>query len=378
MENLQLALAAAKGARLEAIRQSHERASQLAALREGLEQEQSVLDLREDDILMQLKQEAAIIIQCIQTRQEELAKLVREDFAAQREKIAASLEQVISYGKDLDGVKEVLEDSDRCKEEDQLASIQKLEELLAASQHVEVPDLFHYDLTTRPFAAESYLGLLRALTATTFPKELIIPMMDLRHVIVNPSDYDARVEQQGILYYLGTTGKTRPFTNPCTTLMVSVSASVPLTFGSLETLLVPKRTLEDKKAASMRTKSQKGASITFDFGHKHRVNLKKYVLTHGHEDEHAALRSWRLLGSVDGSEWVVLDERRNNHALIGPYTSELFECQPSSSTLPDGARFLSLEISGPNAAGPDMWHIELSGIEFFGTIFTPRPSPTLK
>jgi hypothetical protein len=143
--------------------------------------------------------------------------------------------------------------------------------------------------------------------------------------------------------------------------------------------------------AAIRTKSEPGTRIIFDFGNHRRVSLDAYLLQHGHEQEHAALRSWAVEGSNDLEQWYTVDRQESNECLgrqpfnvvVFPIAADhpyevlaekrnIHRTTPVSKELVASERaqfrFISVRITGPNAAGEDMFHIELSRVEFFGSI----------
>ena len=145
--------------------------------------------------------------------------------------------------------------------------------------------------------------------------------------------------------------------------VVRISCNVPVVVGTLQDLLWD-RTLPLTVPPVFRTKSVKDARLVFDFSDRKRVKLTGYLLQHGHKDEHAALRSWRIEGSNQPDEgWAVLDERLGCK-LLGqtPHNEVYLEVTaPSTETEDDRLHTATVDCRGRfHAAGPTLYHMELS------------------
>lgn len=212
------------------------------------------------------------------------------------------------------------------------------------------------------------------------------------------------------------------------------------------------------KLTPFRTVNQNFGILWFDFGPSASIRVERYVLFHGHELQHCAMRNWRLLGTndlpfppgivavaeddtllkiardarnsvnerhkkaetpdaalPDNSSVAVLDLRAKEPALgASPFGGVMFECcgenngsnnnnnkseaivspnrggasssavsvslttppvsprsiagSPASRHQRDFFRFVGIQVTAPGAAGG--FHIELAGVEFFGTMMT--------
>lgn len=174
----------------------------------------------------------------------------------------------------------------------------------------------------------------------------------------------------GLLHYMATNGGTEPFLNAVSRDVVRVHCTVPVVVGSVQDLLWD-RTLPLSVPPVFRTKSIKDARIVFDFSDRKRVKLTGYLLQHGHKDEHAALRSWRLEGrNQPDDDWNVLDERLGCKLLGQSSHNEVYFdlTEKVSDDAVASYRYLSLVATGSNAAGPTLYHMELSRVEFFGSV----------
>ena len=101
--------------------------------------------------------------------------------------------------------------------------------------------------------------------------------------------------------------------------------------------------------------------IEFDFV-KQKVNLTSYTLrTHSMYYP----KSWKVLGSNDRTNWVVLDRKINNATLNGLYKQNRFECE-SNNNYYQYIRYIQDDSWDPNR----QYCIYLTCIEFFGSILT--------
>lgn len=85
----------------------------------------------------------------------------------------------------------------------------------------------------------------------------------------------------------------------------------------------------------------------------------RYSLRHGHTSAGNSLRSWRLLGSADGEEWVTLRHHDNDKALDGRFATQTFAVRRSSAL-----RHFRLEMLDVNSSHNH--ELRVSGFELYG------------
>ena len=101
--------------------------------------------------------------------------------------------------------------------------------------------------------------------------------------------------------------------------------------------------------------------IKFDFKER-RIELRHYALeTYMGKSGGMHLKSWRVEGSEDGFNWVVLDEVKNNRMLNAPHAVLVRSCMPHGFH-----RFLLISMTDKNHFGSNCF--TLKRIEFFGNL----------
>ena len=119
----------------------------------------------------------------------------------------------------------------------------------------------------------------------------------------------------GLLYELGSWGRTQPFENPAVEVgsmpgsgMIRVSSSSPWARGSPECV-----TARDPTPCISSNEQQAWVCLELPVGMA--MYPEGYTLRHGLAGPGRALRHWELQGSSDGRRWVPLKEHRNDWAL---------------------------------------------------------------
>ncbi|KAH9588880.1 hypothetical protein LSM04_003301 [Trypanosoma melophagium] len=224
-------------------------------------------------------------------------------------------------------------------------------------------------------AERHFLTLLQEPAPSFIPSTLTVPIRDNSVYLPLQTVTETTVKtttttdevgtcivlQDGVLHYIGTSGGRKPFWNSIESDSVRVNCNAPIVLGRLSHLCdaveASRTTTSVLQQQCFRTASSEKGRIEFDFGDRRWVDCTVYALRHGYTSEHAALRSWRLLGSRDRGHWVLLDEQRRNNTL---------GTAPFNVTACCAFRYIALELAGPDAVGEH--HIELSGMEFYGSL----------
>ncbi|MCP9265968.1 HECD1 [Dirofilaria immitis] len=168
------------------------------------------------------------------------------------------------------------------------------------------------------------------------------------------SDFDDR----GIIYWLGTNGKTTEWTNPASVHVVFVTSSEGerLPYGQHEDIL-------SRDALNCHTSDDKNAYFTIDLGVYFYPNT--YTLRHARGYGRSALRNWLLQASHNGQIWDVLVVHENDTSLNYPGSTATWPVVCSEGKGP--YRYIRIAQNGKNASNQNHY-LSLSGFEIYGDI----------
>ena len=279
-----------------------------------------------------------------------------------------------------------------------LAKLYEMEEFLKKPVYFDVPPQVLFEVRSRAIDADECISIVTQELPTPIPGSLAVCMVADAEIAC-PLDVENKGPfgvAPGILHFLGTSGRKQPFRNPFEEGLVTIHAD--LVCGSLRQLVRDPTSTSEILHKPCRTKSERSGRIVLDFGAEKRVCVQAYSLQHGHSERHNALVSWSILAGNslepnvdDGGDgarsagWTVLDRRYNNDALgHRPFGASVFQtCGSGDENLSDFEdgngglgvtpqrgffRYVVLEITGPNAAGGEAYHIEVSHIELYGKV----------
>ncbi|GAB0092249.1 E3 ubiquitin-protein ligase Ufd4 [Sergentomyia squamirostris] len=168
-------------------------------------------------------------------------------------------------------------------------------------------------------------------------------------------------DENGLIYYIGTNGKTTEWVNPAQYGLVTVTSSEgkQLPYGKLEDILS-----RDSISINCHTKDNKKAWFAIDLG----VFLipTAYTLRHARGYGRSALRNWMFQMSKDGVTWQTLYTHSDDKSLVEPGSTCTWaiECCPDESI---GFRHVRIQQNGRNASG-QTHYLSLSGFEIYGRV----------
>eukprot|EP00123_Amoebidium_parasiticum_P007694 comp18292_c0_seq1/m.19327 comp18292_c0_seq1/g.19327 ORF comp18292_c0_seq1/g.19327 comp18292_c0_seq1/m.19327 type:complete len:254 (-) comp18292_c0_seq1:462-1223(-) len=158
----------------------------------------------------------------------------------------------------------------------------------------------------------------------------------------------------GVLYYLATNGHTTRWANPHEAGKVEVVAS---SVGG-----EPVAAVVDNQRGFFHTGNAQGNWILVDLKGK-RVVPTGYKLSHGGLYRFYP-RNWRVEGSCDGSEWVILSEHKNDESICEGNLTARWAIEPSTKN--EGYSLFRIVATDENAYGT--YTMYCSGFEIFGTV----------
>lgn len=168
-------------------------------------------------------------------------------------------------------------------------------------------------------------------------------------------------DEEGLIYYIGSNGKTCEWVNPSQYGLVQVTCSEgkTLPYGKLEDILS-----RDSISLNCHTKDNKKAWFTIDLGVY--IVPTAYTLRHARGYGRSALRNWLLQASRDAVTWTTLITHVDDKSLSEPGSTATWPivCPPDDTK---GYRHIRIQQNGRNASG-QTHYLSLSGFEIYGRV----------
>lgn len=172
-------------------------------------------------------------------------------------------------------------------------------------------------------------------------------------------DYD--FDEEGLMYFIGSNGKTCEWVNPAQYGLVQITCSEGkiLPYGKLEDILS-----RDSMSVNCHTKDNKKSWFAIDLGVF--IIPNAYTLRHARGYGRSALRNWMLQGSKDGINWITLVTHVDDKSLVEPGSTATWPivCAPDEN---QGFRHIRIQQNGRNASG-QTHYLSLSGFEIYGRV----------
>jgi hypothetical protein len=170
-------------------------------------------------------------------------------------------------------------------------------------------------------------------------------------------EYESDFDTNGLLFLLGTNGRTTAYVNPHTTGKVVVTSS-PIANGTLEGFSGHARPPGDGYNF---TTHVAGSFVALQLPLP--VAVTRYTLRHDRMGAHHVLRNWNFEGSNDGVEWVVLHQHVNDQSLAAqPYATASWDVNP------DGLVFSHFRIHQTGVNSDGAHHLMMAGLELYGRV----------
>ncbi|PAV66473.1 hypothetical protein WR25_22510 isoform C [Diploscapter pachys] len=171
--------------------------------------------------------------------------------------------------------------------------------------------------------------------------------------------YTSDFDDQGVIYWLGTNGRTREWTNPGTVGVVKViSSDNRQPFGKPEDILS-----RDISPLNCHTSDDKNANFTIDLGVY--VYPTSYTLRHARGYGRSALRNWLFQGSKDKQVWEMLVAHLDDASLGDPGSTATWPIEDNQAKGP--FRYFRIAQNGKNSSN-QTYYLSLSGFEIYGQI----------
>lgn len=170
-------------------------------------------------------------------------------------------------------------------------------------------------------------------------------------------------DENGLIYFIGSNGKTTEWVNPAQYGLVTVTSSdgKQLPYGKLEDILS-----RDSVSVNCHTKDNKKAWFAIDLGMF--IVPSSYTLRHARGYGRSALRHWLLQGSKDSINWVTLVTHTDDRSLTEPGSTCTWPIDCSAEEI-QGYRHIRIQQNGRNASN-QTHYLSLSGFEIYGRIIS--------
>ena len=164
-------------------------------------------------------------------------------------------------------------------------------------------------------------------------------------------------DENGLLHYIGTEGRSSAYSNPHTRGHVKASRS------SNESGNVYDFVGRDKVTSY--TSSQANSWMKVDLGSTRTLVVDRYCLRYGRNNVQYMLRSWNLEGSNDDVNWSILRQHNNDTSMAETaYSEGHWDVNSAASNSP--YRFFRIVQTGKDARGYD--NLMCSGMELYGKL----------
>ncbi|EDW64541.1 E3 ubiquitin-protein ligase Ufd4 [Drosophila virilis] len=173
--------------------------------------------------------------------------------------------------------------------------------------------------------------------------------------------YNFDFDEEGLIYYIGSNGRTCEWVNPAQYGLVQVTSSEgkTLPYGKLEDILS-----RDAVSLNCHTKDNKKAWFSIDLGVC--IVPTAYTLRHARGYGRSALRNWLLQASKDGINWTTLISHVDDKSLAEPGSTATWPIVCTSDDT-KGYRHIRIQQNGRNASG-QTHYLSLSGLEIYGRV----------
>lgn len=171
--------------------------------------------------------------------------------------------------------------------------------------------------------------------------------------------YSYDFDEDGILYWIGTEGRQKIWTNPCDAGRVRVSSSHHWEGSPISAVVG--RVARGESYISDKNKA--GSWVAIDLGESKRACVTTYTLRHGLQRHDYFMRNWQFQGSNDSVEWITLRDHVNDCSHSSERTTASWKI---SSPYHNGFRHFRIVVTGPDSKG--CYTLVVGGLELYGIL----------
>lgn len=161
----------------------------------------------------------------------------------------------------------------------------------------------------------------------------------------------------GAVYWIGSRGREVEYAN-------AGKQGVRVRASSVAETSKKPRALLNRKPARFITQAEKRPWVEVDF-RKTRIQPSHYTLRHPKAFAGQALRTWKLLGSVDGKSWTVIRTHKDDKTLSKKGARGVWKLD--ADKFPEGFSKFRILMDGPNSS--DTMELAVSEFEVYGNLF---------
>mmetsp|Transcript_4271 Transcript_4271/g.15743 ORF Transcript_4271/g.15743 Transcript_4271/m.15743 type:complete len:509 (-) Transcript_4271:75-1601(-) len=189
----------------------------------------------------------------------------------------------------------------------------------------------------------------------------LVPRRGAARRVIDPSKgrvlpYVGDFDTNGVIYYIGSGGGAREWSNPAEDGRIAVTRSSDGTGRAIDAA--------GRVGTKSYTDGVPNSWWQFDLGPTRTVLPSRYTLRHGSKQNTNVLRSWILEASNDGRDWTLLKAHKNDETLHGTgFATASWPIEDADQAF----RHFRVRQTGPNSTGDD--YLVLSGFELYGTLF---------
>lgn len=178
---------------------------------------------------------------------------------------------------------------------------------------------------------------------------------------VVPLQFASRGDENGVVFYIGSSAGKRHWANPHASGLVKVSSSSPKNKFSKGDWVICRSSHSTVFFSPNRFGDMKEPWVSLDLSDRFRLCCTHYFFRH---DSSASnfIRSWDLQGSTDAEKWIVLSSVRNNMGISFPGAC-------LDKTVDSGGQFyrhFRVVMTGPNSSQSDQ--LVICGLELYGLL----------
>uniref|UniRef100_A0A2P2L4M6 BTB/POZ domain-containing protein At2g30600 isoform X1 n=3 Tax=Rhizophora mucronata TaxID=61149 RepID=A0A2P2L4M6_RHIMU len=169
-------------------------------------------------------------------------------------------------------------------------------------------------------------------------------------------------DNNGVLYFAGTSYGKHQWVNPVLVKRITVTASTPISRYTDPKAVVSRVYQETSFAGPRMEDGCKHSWWMVDIGQDHQLMCNYYTLRQ--DGSRAYLRFWSLQGSPDGRTWTCLRVHDDDQTICKPGQFASWPISGPNALLP--FRFFRVVLTGPTADSSNLWNLCIGYLELYG------------